>query len=139
MVPGANTVGAVAWSNTPAFGGSGAIEPYSSVGAGEILFDASGNRLAVPESTAKVDFTAPDGSLTSVLAPFYGTSAAAPGAAAVAALVLQADPSLSPAQLSAVLADTAVGGGGSTGSGAGLIDADAAVKLALSLAHGTAF
>ncbi len=134
MVPGANTVGAVAWNNTRAFGGNNAIEAFSSVGSGNMLFDASGARLASPISTAKVNFTAPDGSITSVFAPFYGTSAAAPNAAAVAALMLQASPRLTPAQLSAILASTASpGGGGAVSGGAGLIQADAAVAAALAL------
>ena len=136
MVQGDNTVGAVAWSATTAFGGSNAVESFSSVGSGDILFNAAGTRLATPLSPAKVNFLAPDGSVTSVFAPFYGTSAAAPDAAAVAALVQQADPWLSPAQLTAVLADTAApAGGGAAASGAGLIQADVAVQLALSLAH----
>lgn len=138
MVPGANTVGAVAWSNTTAFGGNNAAEPYSSVGTGDILFNAAGQRLATPQSTAKVNFTAPDGSITSVFAPFYGTSAAAPDAAAVAALALQANPHLTPAQVTSVLEQSAApaGGGGASAIGYGLVQADSAVALALSLAHG---
>lgn len=139
MVPGANTVGAVAWYNTAAYGGNNAIEPYSSVGSGDMLFNAQGNRLATPVSTAKVNFTAPDGSITSVFAPFFGTSAAAPNAAAVAALVLQADPHLTPAQVSSILAHSATpAGGGASASGAGLIQADSAVALALQYLHGAA-
>ena len=71
-----------------------------------------------------------------MFAPFYGTSAAAPDAAGVAALVLQADPWLTPAQLTSVLEQTAApAAGGSPASGAGLLQADAAVQMALSLAH----
>ena len=138
LVPGANTVGAVAWSSTKAFGGSNAIEPFSSVGMGTILYDSNGNRLATPISSSKVNFTAPDGSLTSVFAPFYGTSAAAPNAAAVAALVLQADPDLTPAQVTSVLAQTAsASGGGASAIGAGLLQADSAVQMALSMLRGS--
>lgn len=137
MVPGGNTVGAVAWSDSARFGGRGTVEPFSSIGTGNILFSASGARLAQPLTPAKVNFTAPDGSVTSVFAPFYGTSAAAPCAAAVAALMLQADPALTPAQVTSVLTHTAAaGGGGAFAVGAGLVQADAAVGLALSLAHG---
>lgn len=131
LAAGANTVGAVAWNNTPAFGGTGTPESFSSVGTGQIMFDASGNRLPDSQSANKVSFLAPDGSMTSVLAPFYGTSAAAPNAAGVAALMLQADPNLSPAQVSAILAQTAAPVAGGFGAvGAGLIRADAAVAMA---------
>jgi subtilisin family serine protease len=116
MVPVANTVGAIAYYDTAEFGGSGTVESYSSIGA-------------------SVDFVAPDGSATSVFNPFYGTSAAAPNAAAVAALVLQADPNLTPAEVTAVLALTADPVRGAAGSaGAGLINADAAVQLAAATA-----
>ncbi len=138
LVAGANTVGAEAWSSTPAFGGNGQVEGFSSVGSGQLLFDAAGHRLAQPVDTGKVSFVAPDGSMTSVFAPFYGTSAAAPNAAAVAALVLQADPLLTPAQVTAILKQSAVPaysafGGGAVG--AGLIQADRAVSLALAMPH----
>ena len=134
LTAGANTVGAVAWNNTPAFGGTGTPEAFSSVGTGQIMFDASGNRLPNTVSANKVSFLAPDGSVTSVLAPFYGTSAAAPNAAGVAALMLQADPNLSPAQVSAILAQTAAPVAGGFGAvGAGLIQADAAVAMAQSM------
>jgi subtilisin family serine protease len=136
MVPGANTVGAIAWSATPRYGGSGQIEPFSSTGTGSFLFDAQGHRLPVPQSAEKVDFVAPDGTATSVFAPFYGTSAAAPAAAAVAALMLQADPWLTPAQVTQLLEQSAVPvSGPANATGAGLIQADAAVQLALAFAH----
>ncbi len=132
LVAGANTVGAMAWSAAPRFGGSDQIEGFSSVGSGMLLFDSQGNRLATPLDAGKVSFDAPDGSMTSVFAPFYGTSAAAPNAAAVAALMLQENPFLSPAQVSDMLAQsatTALGAAG--GTGAGLIQADGAVGLAM--------
>ncbi|HKD37795.1 MAG TPA: S8 family serine peptidase, partial [Pirellulales bacterium] len=91
----ANTVGAVDWADTPSFGISPPmIEPFSSIGPGEILFDANGNPISSPLVTNKVNFAAPDGSSTSVFDPFFGTSAAAPDAAAVAALMLQANANL---------------------------------------------
>jgi hypothetical protein len=101
MVSGVNTVGAVPWRDTPRFGANLATpEPFSSFGPGELLFDRSGQRLPAPQFLSKVDFDAPDGSATSVFSPFYGTSAAAPAAAAVAALMLQADPTLTPPEIS---------------------------------------
>ncbi len=136
MVPGANTVGAMAWSAAPRFGGSDVPESFSSVGSGLYLRDGAGAPLAQPQSTQKVDFLAPDGSITSTLAPFYGTSAAAANAAGVAALVLSADPALTPAQLTQVLEVTAAPANGPTlATGAGLLQADAAVQMALGMAH----
>ena len=128
-----NTVGAVAASNTPSQGVSTpVVEPFSSTGPGQILLDGNGNVLAIPVTTGKVDFTAPDGSSTSVtgFSPFYGTSAAAPVAAATAALLLQQNIALKPAQVSALLAASAIGQGGSPNVGAGLIQATAALAIA---------
>lgn len=134
LVTGANTVGAINYNATPAFGGGGGVEGFSSGGSGEILFDSAGHRLSTPINAGKVSFVAPDGSVTSVLAPFYGTSAAAPNAAAVAALMLQADPSLSPFQVSDILARSATPVTAGPGAGgAGLIQADVAVQMALAL------
>jgi hypothetical protein len=132
LVPGANTVGAVDYADTPAFGVSTPVlESFSSVGAGQFLFDASGNRLANPVSTNKVDFTAPDGSTTSVFNPFHGTSAAAPDAAAVAALMLQLNPHLTPAQVTSDIEAGALPmGDGSTADGAGFIQAVPALQAA---------
>ena len=61
---------------------------------------------------------------------FCGTSAAAPHAAAIAALVLQANPTLTPAQIQAGLAATArsVGEFGLNAVGAGLIDAHSMIE-----------
>lgn len=127
MVPEANTVGAAAYGGT-------ALESFSSVGPGSFLFDSQGNRLANPVHGSGIDYVAPDGSATSVFNPFYGTSAAAPNAAAVAALMLQHSPNLTPAQISAILAHSTVAATGpAAGIGAGLIQADAAVKAAIAL------
>ncbi len=136
MVTDANTVGAVAYAATTAFGGTNTVESFSSVGTGMMLFNSAGQRLTTPDSTGKVNFVSPDGSMTSVFAPFYGTSAAAPGAAAVAALMLQADPSLTPGQVTQLLEQSAAPATGTVMSaGAGLIQADSAVALAWHLAH----
>ena len=132
MVPVANTVGAVDYHKTPAFGVSTPVlESFSSVGGGELLFDSSGNRLASPLATGTVDFTAPDGTTTSVFNPFYGTSAAAPDAAAVAALMLQHNAKLTPAKLTADLEAAALPmNGGAAAVGAGFIQAPGALNLA---------
>src|SRR5712691_9788332 len=137
MIAAAASVGAADWQSTPRFGINPArLESFSSVGPGEILFDAQGNRLATPISGNKVDFVATDGSATSVFNPFFGTSAAAPGAAAVAALMLQADASLSPQDVDNLMKDSSLdmgtpGPDASTGSG--LIQADKAVAFARTL------
>lgn len=63
--------------------------------------------------------------------PFYGTSASAPHIAAVAALMLEANPALTPAQVSQALQNTATDMGTvgyDTTYGAGLFDAYAAVN-----------
>jgi hypothetical protein len=134
LTPGVNTVGAAHWSNAPAYGlPADWTEYFSSGGPGTFLYDAQGGRLAQPAPADKVDFVAPDGIYTPVpgFAPFFGASAAAPDAAAVAALVLQVDPHLDPAGLSALLRASALDMGLPAGQqGAGLIQADKAVALA---------
>jgi T5SS/PEP-CTERM-associated repeat protein len=138
LVPGVNTVGAAYWSTSPAFGVSPDwTEYFSSVGPGELLFDQNGNVLATHESTGKVDFVAPDGIQTSVpgFQAFFGTSAASPDAAAVAALMLQADPNLTTSQVTSLLEQSAVSMDlPSADQGAGLIQATGAVQLALDTA-----
>jgi hypothetical protein len=69
--------------------------------------------------------------------PFGGTSAAAPHAAAIAALVLEKSPGLTPSQLREALTTTALDieqPGPDRNSGAGIVDALAAVQKAFSLA-----
>ena len=70
--------------------------------------------------------------------PFFGTSAAAPHAAGIAALLLECNPSLSRAELRAALLDTAVdlGPPGTDNEvGAGRVAVLAAVLLALDMAN----
>ncbi|HTB47739.1 MAG TPA: Hint domain-containing protein [Acetobacteraceae bacterium] len=135
LVPGVNTVGAAYWSTSAAFDvAPNWTEYYSSVGPGELLFSQNGSAYAAPQPAGKVDFVAPDGVQTSVpdFQAFFGTSAAAPDAAAVAALMLQADPSLTTAQVTSLLEHSAVDMGlPSANQGAGLLQATGAVQLAL--------
>ncbi|WP_158932114.1 Hint domain-containing protein [Acidisphaera sp. S103] len=137
LVPGANTAGASYWSTSPAFGvAPDWTEYFSSVGPGTLLYDQNGNPLTTPQSAGKVDFVAPDGIQTSVpgFQAFFGTSAAAPDAAAVAALMLQADPSLTTSQVTSILEQTALNMNlPAADQGAGLIQADAAVAFAQTL------
>ncbi len=93
---------------------------------------------AIPPTTlTKPDVVATNGGATTFFGQpvagvwrFFGTSAAAPHAAAVAALMKQANPSLSPGQLRLALAATArpVGSFGPDAVGAGLVDAYGAVR-----------
>lgn len=69
-------------------------EPFSSRGPKTRLIDAGGNRLGAPEVRAKPEIAAADKVDTTVpgFRPFYGTSAATPSAAGIAALLLSASP-----------------------------------------------
>ena len=135
MSPYAITVGAVSTAETPAFGVSPPeSESFSSSGAGtELLFSTNGTVLATPDSLNPVTVSGVDDIQTTLsgnLGDFYGTSAATPTVAAIAALMLQENPDLSPAQVSQLLAESAIPFGNSAVSGAGLVQADVAVSLA---------
>jgi subtilisin family serine protease len=100
------------------------IERFSSQGPVQLAFP--------PETRPKPDIAGFDGVNTSVpgFAPFFGTSAAAPQVAAVAALMLQRSPALTPADIQATLRETAVDVGApgfDDVAGAGRLDAFAAV------------
>jgi subtilisin family serine protease len=139
---GAEAVGAARYTQTPVFGVSPPVlETFSSSGATPILFDLAGNRLATAEIRAKPEIVAPDGGDTTFFGfdtdgngfpNFFGTSAAAPHAAGVAALILQARPSSTPLQIYAALENTAIDMGApgfDYDSGFGLIQADAALAV----------
>ena len=117
-------------------------ESFTSKGNPTYLFNPDGSPLAAPTVRAKPDFTSIDGSSTTFFGQqfpgqdpkdgflFFGTSAAAPNAAAVAALLLQANPTFTPAQVSDRLKGTArdIGAVGYDAlAGAGLINAYDAV------------
>ena len=123
------TVGAVKYSNTPAWGGTLTIEPFSSKG-GPVSYIGG-------EARPKPDFVAPDGTSTGVpgYESFYGTSAAAPHAAAVAALLQDASQtynnvSLTADEIRTILSSTAITGPSGIDNiyGYGLIQADAAIQ-----------
>jgi hypothetical protein len=135
MTPGAITVGAVSSVDTPAFGVDPPVsESFSSSGAGtELLFSDNGTALATADQISPVTISGVDDVNTTLpgsLGDIYGTSAATPTVAATAALMLQEDPSLTPAQISQMLAESALPFGNSSVSGAGLTQIDAAVELA---------
>jgi hypothetical protein len=159
---GAAAVGAAFYFYTPACGTTPAqLEAYSSAGGTPILFDSTGTRLAAPVVRQKPDYAAPDGGndtflgfglsdanvpntndlLTTSIAAcqndasfpnFFGTSAATPHAAGIAALMLQANSALTPAQIQGALRTSALPMAGATpnfNSGYGFVQADAAFAL----------
>ena len=133
---GAITVGAINYFKTPAFTTTlPAIAPYSSIGG----------TLIGSVDRHKPDVTAPDGVNTSVnmgpdyagdadpFSNFFGTSAAAPHAAATAALLIEGrkrflDEVLTPDGVKNLLQSTALNIGPANAAGAGLIQADVAMR-----------
>ena len=127
------------------------LEPFSSVGIVPILFDEQGDRLPEPELRQKPDIIAPDGVNTTFfggsdveedgLVNFFGTSAASPHAAGVAALLLDAVPDATPQEVYGALEQTAIDldnpftpefdTGYDTATGFGLIQADLALESLL--------
>jgi hypothetical protein len=143
-------VGAADYRDTPAFGQNPPlIEPFSSAGGTPILFDTAGNRLVAAEVRAQPAITAPDGADTTFFGGsdpdgtgfpnFFGTSASAPHAAGIGALITERNPSFGPDNLYSVLRSTAIDmddpatagfdAGFDFGTGFGLIQADAALDL----------
>ena len=132
---GAISVGAIG------IGSATKPERYSSRGPAVTFFGpVAGTAPAAPTGEvvrAKPDLVASDCGVTTFFAfqlaglwRFCGTSAAAPHAAAVAALMAQANPGAGPAQIRAALlaSGRGIGSFGSSAIGAGLPDADAAVN-----------
>lgn len=118
-------------------------EPFSSHGPvvnyfGPVNGTTPAAPLGSPQVLIKPDITATDNIQTTFFLPsegdvprFSGTSAAAPAAAAIAALQLQANPFLTPAQVLQAEQQTAasIGGFGPLVVGAGLINGQAAVGV----------
>ncbi|WP_340688720.1 S8 family serine peptidase [Amycolatopsis coloradensis] len=119
-----------------AFGATTKVERFTSDGPRRMFYQADGTPITPGdvsgtggEVRAKPDITAADGVSTSVtgFTTFYGTSAAAPHAAAIAGLVLSGNPGLPPADVREALINTAVdilAPGRDNSSGAGVILAD---------------
>jgi subtilisin family serine protease len=141
---GAEAVGAAAWFSTPAFGvNPPLLETFSSAGGTPILFDIAGNRFASPVIRQKPEIVGPDKGNTTFFTSdipqdadtfpnFAGTSAAAPHAAGVAALLLEKQPALTPTGIYSTLESTALNMGPpgfDFDTGFGLVQADAALQL----------
>ncbi|MCP4683205.1 MAG: S8 family serine peptidase [Desulfobacterales bacterium] len=142
---GACAVGAANFWETPPYGQNPPLlTSYSSAGPTPILFDASDNPIS--ETRNKPEIVAPDGGNTTFFGSdvaqdadsypnFRGTSASAPHAAAVAALMLEAaggSGSLTPAEIYSGLeftADDMMTPGFDYDSGYGLINADSALSV----------
>ncbi|SIO62070.1 Subtilase family protein [Singulisphaera sp. GP187] len=157
-------VGAIPWwgtnpTNSPA-PNPVRSEPFSSYGPALIKFNSLGNPLVSPQLRQKPDISAPDGGNTSFfggvintsnppfpgqpstptnlsqnLPSFFGTSSAAPNAAAVAALMKQKVPTATPTDIrNALVASASPLNGQTAGTwnvqgGFGLVDAVKAVSL----------
>ena len=144
------TMAATYWNSartgTRAFtGAANPIETFSSDGPRKIFYNPDGTMITpgnVLFSTnggttlAKPDLTASDGTSgkTPGFLPFFGTSAASPHAAGIAALVKSARPSLTNVQIRQILFDTALDNmapGVDRDGGHGVMMALPAVKSAL--------
>jgi hypothetical protein len=127
-------------------GGTNPIEFYSSDGARKIFYNPNGTAITPGNflfntsggtTLAKVDLTASDCGSTAVpgFATFCGTSAAAPTAASIAALIKSAKPTATNAQIKTALLNSALdieAAGTDRDSGVGIVMAPAAVRGVLS-------
>jgi len=155
---GAAAVGAAFFANTPSCGpATPVLEGFSSAGGDPILFDVTG-KPQTPVTRQKPDFVGPDGGNNTFLGykiragddtstvtgclnnagfpNFFGTSAAAPHVAGIAALLLEANPSLTPTQIYKVLQQSAVPIGATPtvanpnyAAGFGFVQADVAATM----------
>jgi Subtilase family len=103
----------------PFTGMANPVEPFSSDGPRKIFYYPNGTEITPGNvlfatnggtTLLKPDLTAADGVFTRTpgFLPFFGTSAASPHAAGIAALVVQARPSYTPAQVKKAMTATAL-------------------------------
>jgi Subtilase family len=160
LATGALAIGAAFFVSTPSCGFTPTLESFSSSGGDPILFDSTG-KVQTAVVRQKPDLVGPDGgndtflgfTLASGSIPdpstvpqcannasfpnFFGTSAAAPHVASIAALLLQADPALTPTEIYNVLRQSAVAMPSSVtpavspnyAAGFGFVQADVAATL----------
>ena len=127
MAQGAMAVAAAPFFNTSAYNPNAdpaSLEAFSSKGGLQIRFDQNGDELGTPEERDKPDVTGTDGIDNTFFGTdisdsffngvdadphpnFFGTSAAAPNISAIAALIKQARPGLSPTEVYTRLEDAA--------------------------------
>ena len=117
------------------------LERFTSDGPRRVFFNADGSAITPGNTSStggalrpKPDITAADGTRTSVggFDPFFGTSAAAPHAAAIAALALSGNPGMTNADIRDALTGTALDlapAGYDNRSGFGVIRADTVLKF----------
>ncbi len=145
------TVAATAWNSarlgTSPFTGGAAnpVEPFNSDGPRKIFFNPNGTAITPGNllfgtnggtTLQKPDVTAADGvsAKTPGFLPFFGTSAAAPHVAAIAALVKAANPGLTNTQIRQILINTALDNmapGADRDGGYGIVMALPAVQAAV--------
>jgi uncharacterized repeat protein (TIGR01451 family) len=116
------------------------VEVFSSDGPRRVFYNADGTPITPGNYSStggvvrqKPDIAAADGVKTSLynFNPFYGTSAAAPHAAAIAAMLLAYNPGLTPGQIRTTLTNTALDiedPGVDVNSGAGIVMAYQALQ-----------
>ncbi|MCA9473358.1 MAG: S8 family serine peptidase, partial [Nitrospira sp.] len=98
-------------------GADNPVETFNSDGPRRMFFDENGVPVTPGNFSStgglvlqKPDLASADGVMTSTpgFNPFFGTSAAAPHAAGIAALVLEANPNLTPSEVRDILTSTAL-------------------------------
>ena len=157
-VAAVNVADAGGGTNAFAGGGQDPVETFSSDGPRHVFFQADGTPITPGNFSSsggavrqKPDIAAADGVSTTLpsgsgLNPFFGTSAAAPHAGAIAALLKSYNPFLNPAQMRQILTNTALdimSAGVDRDSGSGIVMALAALQStfpdALRITPGSAF
>jgi hypothetical protein len=132
----------ISYPNSFTGGAVNPVETYSSDGPRRVFFQADGTPITAGNYSSsggavrqKPDITAADDVTTDVpgFAPFTGTSAAAPHAAAIAALLKSYNQNLTPSQIRTLLTNTALdimSAGVDRDSGAGIVMALPALQQA---------